>query len=385
MQLHKWQYYNLYHLDYQKHKYHLLYIVIILYVHLKDLKKILMLQIVKIKKYMNFYHQQVKKYGIGFWKAGSGIIHQIILENYAFPGGLMIGSDSHTPNAGGLGTCAIGVGGADVVDVMAGLAWELKAPKVIGIELCGSLNEWCSPKDVILAVADILTVSGGTGAIVEYFGDGVESISCTGMGTICNMGAEIGATTSLFGYTNSMKEYLSATNRSFIGNEADKYRKEYLNRDDGCEYDEIIVINLNELEPSLNGPFTPDLRNRLGKEIESSAIKNDWPMSISASLIGSCTNSSYEDMTRCASLVLQAKQAGVELACPFFVSPGSEQVRATIERDGIQEILESVGGIILSNSCGPCIGQWNRQKSEGIYDPSQTIPNTIVTSFNRNF
>jgi len=334
------------------------------------------------KEVYDFLSSAGKKYGIGFWKAGSGIIHQIILENYAFPGGLMIGSDSHTPNAGGLGCCAIGVGGADVVDVMAGLPWELKAPKVIGVELTGKLNEWCSPKDVILKVADILTVSGGTGAIVEYYGEGVQNISCTGMGTICNMGAEIGATTSMFGYTPSMRAYLEATGRTGIANEADQYKDEYLNPDKGCQYDQVIAINLSELEPALNGPFTPDLRNTLGKEITQAATKNGWPMEVSASLIGSCTNSSYEDMTRVASLVRQAKEAGVELKCPFMVSPGSEQVRATIARDGIQEILESVGAIVLSNSCGPCIGQWHRPKSE-IYDPD--VPNSIVTSFNRNF
>lgn len=294
----------------------------------------------------------------------------------------MIGSDSHTPNAGGLGTCAIGVGGADVVDVMAGLPWELKAPKVIGVELKGRLNEWCSPKDVILKVADILTVSGGTGAIVEYFGEGVSSISCTGMGTICNMGAEIGATTSMFGYTPSMKEYLSATGRAGIASEADAISAEYLNPDAGAQYDQVITIDMSELQPALNGPFTPDLRTTLGADMTSAATKNGWPLQVSASLIGSCTNSSYEDMSRVASLVRQAKEAGVALKCPFLVSPGSEQVRATIERDGIQALLEEVGAVVLSNSCGPCIGQWHRPASE-LYDPSQ--PNSIVTSFNRNF
>eukprot|EP01083_Nonionella_stella_P028853 79519_1 len=334
------------------------------------------------KEVYDFLSSSGKKYGIGFWKPGSGIIHQIILENYAFPGGLMIGSDSHTPNAGGLGTCAIGVGGADIVDVMAGLPWELKAPKLIGIELKGRLNEWCSPKDVILKVADILTVSGGTGSIVEYFGDGVESISCTGMGTICNMGAEIGATTSMFGYTDSMKDYLEATERGFIAREADKYKYEYLNPDEGVQYDEVFTIDLSELTPAVNGPATPDRRNTLGNEIRESATANGWPLKVSASLIGSCTNSSYEDMARCASLVSQAKENGLSLKCPFFVSPGSEQVRATIQRDGIQDVLESVGAIVLSNSCGPCIGQWNRPTSD-TYDPA--VPNTIVTSFNRNF
>ena len=253
---------------------------------------------------------------------------------------------------------------------------------MIGVELKGRLNEWCSPKDVILKVADILTVSGGTGSIVEYFGDGCDYITCTGMGTICNMGAEIGATTSMFGYTASMKEYLNATKREQIANEADQYKEEYLNPDKGCQYDQVITINLNEIEPALNGPFTPDLRNTLGKEIKEAANKNGWPMQISASLIGSCTNSSYEDMSRCASLVSQAKEAGISLKVPFLVSPGSEQVRATIERDGIQQTLESVGAVILSNSCGPCIGQWHRPKTE-LYDPD--VPNSIVTSFNRNF
>ena len=294
----------------------------------------------------------------------------------------MIGSDSHTPNAGGLGMAAIGVGGADVVDVMAGLPWELKAPKVIGVELKGKLNAWCSPKDVILKVADILTVSGGTGAIVEYFGEGVDSISCTGMGTICNMGAEIGATTSMFGYTSSMGEYLSATGRAGIAKEAEQIQDEYLKPDKGCVYDKVITIDMSELKPAVNGPMTPDLRNTLGDEIKAAAEKNGWPLKVSASLIGSCTNSSYEDMSRVASLITQAKEAGLELQCPFLVSPGSEQVRATIARDGIQDIMESVGAVVLSNSCGPCIGQWHRPQSD-IYDPS--VPNTIVTSFNRNF
>ena len=304
------------------------------------------------------------------------------MENYAFPGGLLIGSDSHTVNAGGLGMIAIGVGGADVVDAMAGVSWELKAPKIYGVELTGKLSGWTSPKDVILKVADILTVSGGTGGIIEYYGDGVDTISCTGMGTIANMGAEIGATTSVFGYTQSMKEYLIATKREYIAKECDDVASELLFPDKGCEYDKVIKINLSELEPALNGPYTPDLRNIVGDEITASATKNKWPINISASLIGSCTNSSYEDMTRVASIAKQAKKVGLKAKVPFLVTPGSEQVRATIERDGITEMLTSVGGLVLANACGPCIGQWKREKDE-YYDPDQ--PNSIVTSYNRNF
>eukprot|EP01083_Nonionella_stella_P201007 735592_1 len=330
----------------------------------------------------NFLASACKKYGVGFWKAGSGIIHQIILENYAFPGGLMIATDSHSPNAGGLSMSAIGVGISEVVETMAGLAWELKTPKLIGIELIGELNAWCSPKDIILKVTSVLSVSGGTNSIIEYFGDGVNSISCTGMATICNMGAEVGATTSVFGYTNSMKQYLNATNRQYIANQAENIKDELLRADTNFnDYDEIIKINLSELKPALNGPFSPDLRNELC-DIKEEAIKNDWPIELSSVLIGSCTNSSYEDLSRVTSLVQQAKTAGLKTKIPFFVSPGSEQVRATIERDGIKDILESVGAIILSNSCGPCIGQWERNKSD-LYHPNK--PNSIVTSFNRNF
>jgi len=316
------------------------------------------------------------KFGMGFWKPGSGIIHQIVLENYAFPGCMMIGTDSHTPNAGGLGSCAIGVGGADAVDVMAGLAWELKAPKVIGVRLTGKLSGWTSPKDVILKVAEILTVKGGTGSIVEYFGPGVESVSCTGMGTICNMGAEIGATTSMFPFTDSMAEYLTATKRGSIAEAAYKY-SDMLRSDEGCEYDQLIEINLDELRPLINGPFTPDLANTMD-QIGAAARAGDWPLQVSASLIGSCTNSSYEDMTRSVALTRQAAAAGLKFKVPFLVTPGSEQVRATIARDGIISEFEEAGATVLANACGPCIGQWDRKEHKG-------EKNTIVTSYNRNF
>eukprot|EP01083_Nonionella_stella_P028852 79518_1 len=330
------------------------------------------------KELHTFLASACKKYGVGFWKPGSGIIHQIILENYAFPGGLMIATDSHSPNAGGLSMCAIGVGISEVVESMAGLAWELKAPKLIGIELIGALNAWCSPKDVILSVTNLLTVSGGTNCIVEYFGDGVDTISCTGMATICNMGAEIGATCSVFGYTSSMREYLIATNREYIANHAEDIKDEYLTADRAfTDYDHVIRIDLSQLQPALNGPFTPDARNTAGEQMKDAVQNNGWPQQLSAALIGSCTNSSYEDMSRVASLVEQAKAAGLRTKIPLLVSPGSEQVRATMQRDGIQHVLESVGATILSNSCGPCIGQWQRDTSE--------TPNSIVTSFNRNF
>lgn len=329
------------------------------------------------KEVYDFLASAGAKYGIGFWKPGSGIIHQIVLENYAFPGVMMIGTDSHTPNGGGLGACAVGVGGADAVDVMAGLAWELKAPKVIGVHLTGELNPWCSAKDVILKVADILTVKGGTGAIVEYHGPGIESISCTGMGTICNMGAEIGATTSIFPLTDSMKAYLGATGRADIAEEAEKYA-DLLTPDPGCKYDQLIEINLSELEPMINGPFTPDLCHKVA-EVGATAAAKSWPVDVSATLIGSCTNSSYEDMTRSADLCRQAAAAGLKCKVPFLVTPGSEQVRATIERDGIADIFRSVGATVLANACGPCIGQWNRS------DVEMGTPNTIVTSYNRNF
>ncbi|XP_028395483.1 aconitate hydratase, mitochondrial-like [Dendronephthya gigantea] len=317
------------------------------------------------------------KYGIGFWKPGSGIIHQIILENYAFPGALLIGTDSHTPNGGGLGGLCIGVGGADAVDVMADIPWELKCPKVIGVKLTGTLSGWTSPKDVILKVADILTVKGGTGAIVEYHGPGVDSISCTGMGTICNMGAEIGATTSVFPFNSRMADYLKATGREDISGLAAR-NIHILQADEGCEYDELIEINLDELEPHVNGPFTPDLATPISK-LGEVAEKNGWPLDIKVALIGSCTNSSYEDMTRSASIAKQALDHGVQAKSLFTVTPGSEQIRATIERDAVAGTLRDIGGTVLANACGPCIGQWNRQ------DIKKGERNTIVTSYNRNF
>ncbi|KAK5641549.1 hypothetical protein RI129_010096 [Pyrocoelia pectoralis] len=330
------------------------------------------------KEVYDFLSSAGNKYGVGFWKPGSGIIHQIILENYAFPGLLMIGTDSHTPNGGGLGCLCIGVGGADAVDVMANIPWELKCPNVIGVKLTGKLSGWTSPKDIILKVAGILTVKGGTGAIIEYHGPGVDSISCTGMATICNMGAEIGATTSLFPYNKRMRDYLVATKRDDIAKEADKYAKQLLNPDPGCKYDEVIEINLDTLEPHINGPFTPDLAHPIGK-LGEAARKNNWPMNIKVGLIGSCTNSSYEDMGRCASIVKEAMKHGLKSKIPFNVTPGSEQVRATIERDGIAKILRDFGGTVLANACGPCIGQWDRK------DVKKGEKNTIVTSYNRNF
>jgi len=318
------------------------------------------------------------KYGVGFWKPGSGIIHQIILENYAFPGLLMIGTDSHTPNGGGLGCLCIGVGGADAVDVMANIPWELKCPKVIGVKLTGALSGWTSPKDIILKVAGILTVKGGTGAIVEYHGPGVDSISCTGMATICNMGAEIGATTSLFPYNSRMRDYLKATSRDDIASEADKYAKSLLTADANAPYDQLIELDLNTLEPHINGPFTPDLAHPVSQVGKTAAAKG-WPLDIKVGLIGSCTNSSYEDMGRCASIVKQALKHGLKSKIPFNVTPGSEQVRATIERDGIAQILRDFGGTVLANACGPCIGQWDRK------DVKKGEKNTIVTSYNRNF
>ena len=330
------------------------------------------------KEVYNFLSTAGAKYGVGFWKAGSGIIHQIVLENYAFPGLMLIGTDSHTPNGGGLGGVCVGVGGADAVDVMAGIPWELKAPKVIGVKLTGELSGWASPKDVILKVAGILTVKGGTGAIVEYFGPGVDSMSATGMGTICNMGAEIGATTSIFPYNHSMESYLKATERSDIAELANKY-KNYLTPDEGAEYDQLIEINLSELQPSLNGPFTPDLYNIAGDDVAARAAERGWPTKVEVGLIGSCTNSSYEDMDRVASICQQAIDKGYKAKAGFLISPGSEQIRATITRDGIADKFEKVGGVVMSNSCGPCIGQWKR------HDKKKGEKNTIVTSFNRNF
>ncbi len=323
------------------------------------------------------------KYGIGFWKAGAGIIHQVVLENYAFPGGMMIGTDSHTPNAGGLGMVAIGVGGADACDVMAGLPWELKWPKLIGIKLTGKLSGWTSAKDVILWVAGKLTVKGGTGAIVEYFGTGADSLSATGKGTICNMGAEIGATCSLFAYDEKMAAYLQATDRSDIAAMANTV-KEHIRPDEDVYqnpskyYDEVLELNLDELEPYVNGPFTPDLATPVSK-IKDAVEKNGWPEKLEVALIGSCTNSSYEDISRSASIVKDAVSKGLKANSEFTITPGSELVRFTIERDGFISDFASVGGVVLANACGPCIGQWARH----IDDPNRK--NTIITSFNRNF
>lgn len=329
------------------------------------------------KEVYNFLSSAGAKYGVGFWKPGSGIIHQIVLENYAFPGCMIIGTDSHTPNGGGLGGVCVGVGGADAVDVMANIPWELKAPNVIGVHLTGALSGWASPKDVILKVADILTVKGGTGAIVEYFGEGVKSISCTGMGTICNMGAEIGATTSIFPFNERMAKYLQATSRSDIAAEAGRFQH-LLQADAGSQYDQLIEIDLNTLEPMVNGPFTPDLGNKIS-ELGANALKNGWPTEVKVGLIGSCTNSSYEDMGRAASLAKQAMAHGLKSKSLYTVTPGSEQIRATIERDGIAETLREFNGMVLANACGPCIGQWDRQ------DVPKGEANTIVTSYNRNF
>ena len=323
------------------------------------------------------------KYGIGFWKPGAGIIHQVVLENYAFPGGMMIGTDSHTVNAGGLGMIAIGVGGADACDVMAGLPWELKMPKLIGIKLTGKLNGWTAPKDVILKVAGILTVKGGTGAVVEYFGEGATSMSCTGKGTICNMGAEIGATTSTFGYDESMSRYLKATGREEIAAMADQV-KEHLTGDTEvyanpeAYFDQVIEINLSELEPHLNGPFTPDLATPISKMKEAAAA-NNWPTKIEVGLIGSCTNSSYEDISRAVSLAKQVSEKGLKLNAEFTITPGSELVRYTIERDGFLSVFDKIGATVFANACGPCIGMWARVGAE------KAEKNTIVHSFNRNF
>ncbi|XP_075231398.1 aconitate hydratase, mitochondrial-like [Lycorma delicatula] len=329
------------------------------------------------KEVYDFLKSAGAKYGLGFWHPGSGIIHQIILENYAFPGLLMIGTDSHTPNGGGLGGLCIGVGGADAVDVMADIPWELKCPKVIGVKLTGELKGWTSPKDIILKVADILTVKGGTGAIIEYHGPGVDNISCTGMGTICNMGAEIGATTSVFPFNKRMADYLKATGRNDVAASAEE-NKNLLTPDDGAPYDRVIEINLSTLEPHVNGPFTPDLAHPISK-LGENAKKAGWPLEIKVGLIGSCTNSSYEDMARVASIAKEALAHGLKSKIPFNVTPGSEQVRATIERDGIAETLREFGGTVLANACGPCIGQWDRK------DVKKGEKNTIVNSYNRNF
>ena len=330
-----------------------------------------------------FLESVSNKYGIGFWKPGAGIIHQVLLENYAFPGGLMIGTDSHTVNAGGLGMVAIGVGGADAVDVMAGMQWELKLPKLIGVKLSGELEGWASAKDVILKLAGLLSVKGGTGSIVEYFGDGAESLSCTGKGTICNMGAEIGATTSIFSYDKKMEEYLNATGRQEVSKSANEI-KEFLTIDEEVIenpkdfFDEVIEINLSDLEPLLNGPFSPDISTPISK-MAKVAKENDWPLNVDVGLIGSCTNSSYEDISRSASIAKQAIKKGLKTNAEFTITPGSEQVRQTIERDGFIDNFNELGAKVFANACGPCIGQWSREGSE------KEEKNTIVHSFNRNF
>lgn len=345
----------------------------------KDLQE----SINKNNEVFNFLESVSNKYGIGFWKPGAGIIHQVVLENYAFPGGMMIGTDSHTVNAGGLGMVAVGVGGADAVDVMAGMAWELKFPKLIGVKLTGKMSGWTSAKDVILKVAGILTVKGGTGAIVEYFGEGAESLSCTGKGTICNMGAEIGATTSTFGYDDSMKRYLEATGRAEVAAMADQVR-EHLTADAEVYanpeqyFDQVIEINLSELEPHLNGPFSPDIATPIS-QMAAKAKENGWPLEVKVGLIGSCTNSSYEDISRSASIAKQAVDKKLKTKSRFTITPGSEQVRYTVERDGFIKTFEEMGGDVFANACGPCIGQWAREGAE------KAEKNTIVHSFNRNF
>jgi len=335
------------------------------------------------KEVYNFLADVSKKYGIGFWKPGAGIIHQVVLENYAFPGGMMIGTDSHTVNAGGLGMIAIGVGGADAVDVMTGIPWELKFPKLIGVHLTGKLNGWTSPKDVILKVAGILTVKGGTGCIVEYFGPGASSISCTGKGTICNMGAEVGATTSTFAFDESMSDYLKATNRADVAEMASEIASDLRADDDVYAnpekyFDQVIDINLSELEPYINGPFTPDFATPLSK-FKTVAKEKGWPMKMEVGLIGSCTNSSYEDIGRAASIALQARQKNLKVKAEFTVTPGSELVRYTVARDGFLAAFEEMGGVVLANACGPCIGQWARHNAANLPE------NSIMTSFNRNF
>jgi aconitate hydratase len=335
------------------------------------------------KEVFDFLSSISNKYGIGFWKPGAGIIHQVVLENYAFPGGMMIGTDSHTPNAGGLGMVAIGVGGADAVDVMAGMAWELKFPKLIGVHLKGKMNGWTSAKDVILKVAGILTVKGGTGAIVEYFGDGADGLSCTGKGTICNMGAEIGATTSIFAYGPKMRDYLVSTGREEVANLADGITA-HLRGDEEVYsnpekyYDQVIEIDLNTLEPHVNGPFTPDLAWPIS-QLKEAFETHGWPKKLEVGLIGSCTNSSYEDLTRAASIAKQALDKNLKAKSEFTITPGSEVVRFTAERDGLLEVFDSMGGVVMANACGPCIGQWARHTE----DPNKK--NTIITSFNRNF
>ncbi len=316
----------------------------------------------------DFLSSVSNKYGIGFWKPGAGIIHQVILENYAFPGGMMIGTDSHTVNAGGLGMVAIGVGGADAVDVMAGMPWELKFPKTVGVKLTGKMSGWTSAKDVILKVAGLMTVKGGTGKILEYFGEGANSISCTGKGTICNMGAEIGATTSLFGYDAKMSDYLAGTDRKNVAAEADKVAEHLTGdkevyQDPSKYFDEVIEINLSELEPHINGPFSPDKAWPIS-EFAKAVKDNDYPQKLEVGLIGSCTNSSYEDITRAASIAKQAEEKGLEVKSDFTITPGSEQVRYTIDRDGLLDVFNNIGGVVLANACGPCIGQWARHNAD---------------------
>ena len=334
----------------------------------------------------DFLESVCAKYGAGFWKPGSGIIHQVVLEQYAFPGGMIIGTDSHTPNGGGLGMVAIGVGGADAVDVMTGFPWNVRWPKLIGVHLKGSLSGWTAPKDVILKVAEILTVKGGTGAIVEYFGEGASNLSATGKATICNMGAEIGPTTSIFPYDQAINRYLHSTARNDVAELADKYQKgltadqEVL--DEPSKYfDQLIEIDLDQLRPHINGPHTPDLAREV-QELGKEAKENDWPLEISAALIGSCTNSSYEDITRAASIAREAANHGLKAKCRLLITPGSEQVRATITRDGLLADFEAVGAVVLANACGPCIGQWDRSEEK---DHEAGTPNVIVTSYNRNF
>ena len=335
------------------------------------------------KEVYDFLHSVSKKYGLGFWNPGAGIIHQVILENYAFPGGLMVGTDSHTPNGGGLGMLAIGVGGADAVDVMAGMPWELQCPGIIGVRLTGEMSGWTSPKDVILKLAGILTVKGGTGKIIEYFGPGTSSISCTGKGTITNMGAEIGATTSVFPYDSRMEDYLKITGRDELVSVLESAKDQLVSDPEVEEnpekfYDEIIEINLSELEPHIVGPFTPDLARPIS-QMKKDIVKNDYVDDFSVALIGSCTNSSYEDIDRSANIAQQALDKGLNAKTYFMITPGSEQVRATIERDGQLKVLEDLGGTVLANACGPCIGQWKR------LDKEDGESNSILTSFNRNF
>ncbi|KAL5584719.1 hypothetical protein FOVSG1_014108 [Fusarium oxysporum f. sp. vasinfectum] len=342
------------------------------------------------KEVFDFLESAARKYGMDFWPPGAGIIHQTVLENYALPGLMMLGTDSHSPNAGGLSTITIGVGGADAVEALVGAPWELKAPKILGVQLVGKLSNWASPKDVILRLAGHLTVRGGTGSIIEYFGEGVESLSATGMATICNMGAEVGATTSIFPYTKASARYLDSTRRSqankniealeaFASNSSDPDARWQFKADEGAEYDELITIDLSTLEPHINGPFTPDLATPLSK-FKEVVKEQDWPQVLSAGLIGSCTNSSYEDMTRVESLLKDAKKAGLKPAADFYITPGSEQIRATLERDGTLKTFQEAGGIVLSNACGPCIGQWKRQ--DGV---EKGTSNAILTSYNRNF